>query len=656
MGSVAVVREARVANALRDRGVEVIECSDGATLDRELRSTVATLEAIVVGGEVSDPIQTAQRAYRLDPAVSVILLGSGDHCDLVRSALQLTPFLGHDVACHELFDATATASEVVHAAGRTRARRSHQLRLAAANVHLAQPRPVALAPAREMLLAHLVDTAPIGILALDQSGRVLSVNREASRLLGRSERETMGSALDAMWLGASDEDWSALLARAGAVAGPEMAVFGLTTGPTLEVKVVQLPSGRGHGYLVLLQDVTERVRAAEARTRAVQQAEEASRLKDEFIAVVSHELRTPMNAILGWSRLLRAGEVPPAKVPHALEVIERNAAAQARLIEDLLDVSRIIGGKMRLDLQSASLEAIIAQAIESVRIAASARSIELRVDVAGPLPGLRADPDRLQQVLWNLLSNAVKFTPVGGLIRVTATRHGDVLEVAVADDGEGIAAEALPYIFDSFRQAEGGTARRHGGLGLGLAIARRLVELHGGTVSATSAGRGLGATFRVTLPLWPAPSGAVDERAAPTSLSAPAPLAGVRVLVVDDAPDARDLVELVLSSAGATVTQAASVDQALERLGSGPFEVLLSDIGMPHQDGHVLIARVRGSEDAGLRHLPAIAISAYAREVDHARVMASGFDAFLPKPLDPSVLVALVRTHAAMALERQGQR
>jgi signal transduction histidine kinase len=396
-----------------------------------------------------------------------------------------------------------------------------------------------------------------------------------------------------------------------------------------------------------------RQRTAEL-SRAKQQAEEANRMKDEFLATLSHELRTPLNAMLGWAQVLRMGKLDEAAAARALETIERNARAQAQLIADLLDVSRIITGKLRLDFQPVELPRIIEAALDSVRPAADAKGIHLvvtRDPLASPVLG---DGDRLQQVVWNLLSNAIKFTPREGTVEVRLRQTGASAEVRVSDTGAGIRPDFLPYVFDRFRQAESTITRSHGGLGLGLSIVRHLVELHGGTVEVQSEGEGKGAIFTVLLPVRAARAGgnvsveAAEEKEV-QPWSNPALLQGLVVLVVEDEDDTRSLLIAALEQCGAEVAAVSSVVDAVARLDAGPVHVLVSDLAMPDEDGYALIRKVRArSADQG-GTVPAAALTAYARAEDRNRVLASGFQRHLPKPIDPSDLVRVVASLAGRA-------
>ncbi|HEX3177560.1 MAG TPA: GAF domain-containing protein [Methylomirabilota bacterium] len=392
--------------------------------------------------------------------------------------------------------------------------------------------------------------------------------------------------------------------------------------------------------IVLAQGVGEQATLALENARLYAEAQHANRAKDEFLATLSHELRTPLTAMLGWVRMLQTGALEPAMVSRALEVIDRNTKIQAQLIEDLLDVSRIVTGKLRLDFRAVDVAALVDAALETVTPAAETKSITL-VRCLDPAAGLAwADPHRLQQIVWNLLSNAIKFTPAGGTITVTVERLDPHVAVSVTDTGAGIAPEFLPYLFDRFRQADSTSTRMHGGLGLGLAIVRHLVTLHRGSVEAESRGLGAGATFRVRIPM--APIRALDETAIEPSDVRRPPLAGVRVLLVDDEQDTRELVTAVLEQAGAQVVVAASAAEALEALARARPHVLVSDVAMPDEDGYALLHRVRalGAADGG--GVPAVALTAYGRAKDRARALAAGFQVHVPKPVDPADLVDVV--------------
>jgi signal transduction histidine kinase/ActR/RegA family two-component response regulator/HAMP domain-containing protein len=447
-------------------------------------------------------------------------------------------------------------------------------------------------------------------------------------------------------------DVRALRDPAMTLSARQRAALGLS-----DVRVYQLNAGRQFvGFLTVAMAASGRVFDADAERvfeeighRAglgianallFQEAQDANRLKDEFLGVVSHELRTPLNAIMGWTRLAgmsREAGIDPRK---ALEAVDRNARALARLVDDLLDVPRIVMGKLALDIRPVDLVAVVGAAVDGMRPAAAAKSLTLELQSELAAGTLEGDPHRLQQVFWNLLSNAVKFTPTGGRITVHLRPVNDSLVVSVEDTGIGIAGDFLPFVFDRFRQADSSTTRVHGGLGIGLAIVRHLVEMHGGQVSASSAGPGAGSTFTVQLPAAfgePMPHDAEDP---PPSRASVERLRGMHLLLLDDDHDSRDVAAQLLAASGTAVTSAGSVAEAVDVLGRSPgeFDAVLADIGMPGEDGYAFIAGLRASHDARLRALPVIAVTAYASSGDRARALAAGFDAHVAKPVSIGVL------------------
>jgi signal transduction histidine kinase len=460
----------------------------------------------------------------------------------------------------------------------------------------------------------------------------------------------------------------------GEVAVEDVIATHAETGEDVYIRGASAPvvlDGRVIGAVAINTDITDRKRAeqalqaseeryrilAEERRQLLEseraaraEAERASRIKDEFVATLSHELRTPLNAILGWTQLLRAQASDPEKVAQGLEVIERNARSQTQMMSDLLDVSRIISGKMRLDPRWIDLAAVLDQAAHSIHLAAEAKEIDLELVRRPGEVALFGDPDRLQQVVWNLLSNAIKFTPRGGRVVAELTADGAAAEIRVSDTGPGFPPELAASLFERFRQADASTTRLHGGLGLGLSIVKQLVELHGGTVRAESPGEGLGATFVILLPLAAtatAETGAFPSpgAASGTHLAAESPLGslrGVRVLVVDDQPDARDLVRRLLEERDAEVTTAASAAEAMKEIRARPPDLLLSDLSMPEEDGFSLIRRLRALPASKGGNLPAMALSALARPEDRDRALAAGYQAHLAKPVDPNALIATV--------------
>ena len=428
--------------------------------------------------------------------------------------------------------------------------------------------------------------------------------------------------------------------------------------------------GKIIGTLTIIEDVTERVARegelqaqVEARSRllsseklARNDAERANRLKDEFLATISHELRNPLNAILGWAHMLRLGKLTPPNADRAVETIYRNAKSQAQLVADLLDVSRIISGKLRLDVRTVDLLSIVNAAIDSIRPAADAKSIRLQTildPAAGPISG---DADRLQQIVWNLLTNAVKFTPKGGRVQVKVHRVDSHVEIVVTDSGVGISKEFLPYVFDRFRQADASTTRIHGGLGLGLSIVHQLVDLHGGSVSVHSEGEGKGATFTISLPFVGVISTEKETEAVEqvhseeiNTFEGLPSLEGLKVLVVDDEADTRELIQEVLKDCGSDVILSRSAAEALEALEKYKPDILISDLGMPDEDGYSLISKIRALPSERGGHIPAAALTAYARAEDRMRVLRSGFQFHLPKPVDSAELVTVVASLAGRA-------
>jgi signal transduction histidine kinase/ActR/RegA family two-component response regulator len=422
----------------------------------------------------------------------------------------------------------------------------------------------------------------------------------------------------------------------------------------LEERVRRRTADLESSNAALQAEIAERKKAQQDREHLLEseraarnEAERMSRVKDDFLATLSHELRTPINAIYGWAQLLQIGSLTSEEMQESFSVIVRNSQVQVQLIDDLLDVSRIVSGKLRLDVQPVDLCHVIQSALSTVSTASDAKGIQLQSildPAAGPVSG---DPGRLQQVVWNLLSNAVKFTSRGGKVQIRLQRVNSQIEIIVADTGEGLSPVILPHIFERFWQADGSTTRKHRGLGLGLSIVRQLVELHGGTVSVQSPGPGQGTTFTVSLPLSAVhPSIVASERLHPAG---PSPqvtecpttlLEGLRILVVDDEPDGRALVKRSLSGSQAEVADAGSVAEALKLLEQFKPHLLVSDIGMPEQDGYELIRQVRATNSA--RELPAIALTAFARSEDRRRILMAGFQIHMAKPVETYELIAAI--------------
>jgi len=502
----------------------------------------------------------------------------------------------------------------------------------------------------------LLTQAPLGVFVVDADLRVRDVNPVALAAFGEAAGNVVGadfaSLLHLMWRKAFADDVVRIFRRVLETGTPhvtaELAEYRVDRRRTeyyeWRLHRIPIPDGR-YGLVCYFRDLSAQVSArlvvAEALAReqsARALAENASKVKDEFLATLSHELRTPLNAILGWSRLLKIDLGDAERARHAVDVIERNGRQQARLISDILDMSRVISGQLRLDLVEVDLRRIVGEALEAMRPVADAKGVHLSSTTTELSGAVRGDSARLQQVVSNLLANAVKFTPSGGHVDVVVENAADHARIRVTDDGEGIPAQFLPTAFDRFTQADSSTTRRHGGLGIGLALVKELVSLHGGRVTANSAGPSLGSTFVVELPWAPAAEAGsrmdVDGGAANPTVS----LRGIDVLVVDDEPDARALVRRILESSSASVTTCASAEEAMRLLPNGRFHVLVSDIGMPGRDGYELIREVR---ERGAQ-IPAIALTAYSQPEDRERALRAGYQAHLTKPLAAPQLIAAI--------------
>jgi signal transduction histidine kinase/ActR/RegA family two-component response regulator len=407
------------------------------------------------------------------------------------------------------------------------------------------------------------------------------------------------------------------------------------------------------GYIGSVIDITERKAAEAERDRLLQleqaartEAETANRIKDEFLAVLSHELRSPLNPILGWARLLQTREFQPAEIKKAIATIERNAKLQAQLIEDLLDVSRILQGKLNLNMFPVNLVLVIEAGLETVRLAAEAKEIQIQTRLDASVGKVLGDSGRLQQVIWNLLSNAVKFTPEGGKIAIQLERIDTQAQITISDTGKGISPDFLPHVFEYFRQADSTTTRRFGGLGLGLAIVRHLIELHGGMIWAESLGEGQGAIFTVRLPLikkdlTPKQQINIDALNASSTTEI---FTGIQILVVDDDDDTREFHTFVLEQAGASIIAVASAKEALQVLAESEPDIMLSDIAMPEIDGYMLMRQVKTLQAKQAKQIPAIALTAYAGEINQQQALESGFQRHLSKPIEPEELVKAIAT------------
>jgi PAS domain S-box-containing protein len=491
-------------------------------------------------------------------------------------------------------------------------------------------------------LAAIVNAAPLPMVAIARSGTVVMWNPAAERMFGLTEAEARRVA----WPLTGDPRTEELRAKvasvqdAGGFTGFETVATG-REGLTLHVSVSAAPlhgNGFDDGVLLMYEDISSRKQAEAERTRALVESEQANRAKDEFLAVLSHELRTPLNAVLGWIRMLRRGEVLPDRSSHALAVIERNAVAQVRLIEDILDVSRIISGKLQLVSVVVDLLQVVRRGIDALQPQTDAKHLTLVAELP-PVPVyVEGDPTRLEQLLGNLLSNAVKFTSPGGTIRIALRYAEGEARIVVQDSGTGIDPSFLPYVFERFTQGNSSSTRQHGGLGLGLALVRHLAESHGGSVRAESRGLGWGSTFTVMLPT-------VDGVARPAEILSRAEetLRGTRVLIVDDHPDSREMVAELLRAYDAEPMSVEGASQALGALDTFKPDVIVADLGMPNEDGFALLRRVRQWFDATVAATPVIALSGYASADDRARAERAGFAAHAAKPVDGPELVRIIR-------------
>jgi len=518
-------------------------------------------------------------------------------------------------------------------------------------------------------LAAMVQSSDDAIVGKTLEGIITSWNPGATRIFGYTEAEAVGQSILLIVPPDRHEEEANVLRRirAGEVIDHYETVRVGKDGRRIDISLTVSPirdtSGRIVGASKIARDVTERKRieaeraALLAREQAARaEADAANRAKDEFLAVVSHELRTPLNAVYGWARMLQAGQISGEEARRALATIVRNANAQLQLIDDLLDVSRIIAGKMRLAVRAVDLRAVVEAALDTVRPAAEAKGIRLQSVLDPRAAPITGDPDRLQQVVWNLLMNAVKFTARGGRVQVHLQRVNSHVEIVVSDTGQGIAAGVLPFIFDRFRQADSSSTRHHAGLGVGLALVKHLVELHGGSVTVQSPGEGQGATFVVKLPLTIAeiPAGPVP-RSHPTASSSElvtpgVRLDGVRVLVIDDDVDALELAAAILGRAGAQVRTAVTAAEAMRVMREWRPDVLVSDIEMPGEDGYALIRKVRALDPREGGRTPAVALTAYGRLEDRMRTLSAGYTMHVPKPVDPGELTTIIASVAGRTM------
>ena len=612
-------------------------------------------------------------------------LVTAKHPQLVLLDINLPDMSGYDV-CRQIKDTVATSRIIVLHVSATFVKGSDQKRgleggadgyltepveqevlIATVNAYLRLGSTEEALRESEARFRAAFEDAPTGKALVNFSHRIFRANQALSEMLGYQpdelsalsiedlvipeEKEKLSSLLEQIFAGESDGGYR-LDCRCLSKNG-EMIWVSLT-GSTIRNMDGQILYG-----FVMVENASERKwaeaerdRLLAAERRARKEAEAANQAKDQFLATVSHELRTPLGAILGWTRILRSQSADAQMLARGLETIERNATAQAQLIEDILDVSRIISGKLRLVPKTVNLAAVVQAAVDSIKPTVEAKRIRLKTLLEAHDVSVKGDAGRLQQVVWNLLSNAVKFSSAGQEVQVGMKLVNSQVEIAVIDAGQGIPAAFLPHVFEPFRQADGSTSRKHGGLGIGLSIVRQLVELHGGTIEVFSDGEGKGATFRLRLPVAdqqteaetmpqsaePAKSRARPEL--PTKL--PRVLEGKKVLAVDDELDARELIGFILEMGGAKVELAASTDEALEVLQSWKPDIIVADIGMPVKDGYALIQIIRNGSRRDIALVPAIALTAYARAEERARALHAGFQAHMTKPVEPSELLSSI--------------
>jgi PAS domain S-box-containing protein len=650
---------AAIETLLAASGIACATCSDMTALCIAVACGAGTVliseEALLADADLLRSCVNEQPMWSDLP--TIVLSRSGAESVALS---HLLPLIGN-VSVVERPVRTSTLVSMIRSTLRARTRQ-YQVR-----EHLIQQEraQTAIRAAEERYRAVLENIRDYAIFMLDTEGRVCGWNKGAAATLGYREPEVVGKSAEMFFLREEQtrlrQEMQEARASGRAVStgwrlrkgGHRLFVEGLLI-------AVHDQDGELLSYAKFMKDITEKHRVDAEREHllaseraARSEAERSSRMKDEFLATLSHELRTPLNAVLGWAQVLRRSRDLTPEVADGLSVIERNARSQAQIIADLLDMSSIIAGKVRLEVQSVDLSAVIDATIKTVEPAVQAKGIRLQVVLDRLVQHVTGDPHRLQQVFWNLLTNAVKFTPRDGRIAVSLKRVNSQVEVAISDSGEGIEPGFLPHVFDRFRQADASTSRLHGGLGLGLSIVKQLVELHGGTISADSGGKGAGSTFNVSLPLMAllaAPlSGAAHKSSPAEPASAPdsrrPELHGLRVLVVDDEPDARALIQRLLQDCDASVVTAGSAGDALEQIMSEAPDLLISDIGMPGEDGYTLIRRIR-SLDGPRSRLPAIALTAYARTDDRVKAIQAGFQLHLAKPVEPIELLSMVSNFA----------
>ena len=635
----------------------IVESSDDAVISKDLHSTVTSwnksaermfgYSAEEMLGHSSTILIPPERLHEEDDFLRKVRAGERiDHFETVRRRKDGT-----------LIDVAVSVSPVLSASGQ----------IVGASQVARDISETKRATAADVLLAAIVNSSDDAIISKTLDGTITSWNAGAERIFGYTAQEIIGQSIFKLIPEGRKDEEPKIIERLKK--GERVDHFetirirknGETFPVSLTISPVRSRSGNIVGASKIARDISELRAIArerdvllESERTARAHAEHANRMKDEFLATVSHELRTPLNAIVGWTDVLADGGENQEEVIQGIDIIRKNARMQAQLIEDLLDLGRITSGKMVLNVEPANLRAIVAEAIASVQHAADAKRISIKSHFEDVRSVVMADSKRLQQVVWNLLTNAIKFTDNGGLVTISTTQLGSNLTLAIADNGRGISPQFLPFLFERFHQADATTTRQHGGLGIGLALVKEMVELHGGTVRAESRGKGQGATFVVTLPASVAKSSRPDSPVQKAELDAPtlADLTGIRVLAVDDDFDSVDIVKRILTARGAEVRSAGSVGDAMVLLRTFTPDVVLSDIGMPQQDGYDFIRELR--ERPFFAGIPAVALTALARAEDRTRALNAGFQAHISKPLAAAELVAVVRSLGRLRFAREG--
>ena len=644
------------------------DLSSGIVKLKHLVSENAAPQVVILGPAVKSTGAAARQVHQILPHSQIILLGGDERGAAAHNALTLASVPGTHWTSAVATDPASLLSAIKTSLQVAAQRKSLRTTLDRINLTLASPTQTDGADIRKLVIsdrymASILEQVRDPVISTDLQGKIISVNRAAVDTFGHDDLSLPGESVEKL-ISADGRNQLREAIREVRAAGAEhkLELIGCRSDSSpfdLELNIGPVKDETGSqliGMVFIGHDITDHKKRQReladllrSERDARRLADEANRIKDEFLATVSHELRTPLNAIQGWASMAVSGSLTGQALDKALNTILRNARAQGQLISDLLDVSRIIAGNLRLDVKPVDPNSFIDAAIEAVRPAAEAKGIRLQKIIDTGLPMIHGDATRLQQVVWNLVANAVKFTPKNGRVVVTLHRINSHIEIVVCDTGEGIEPEFLPFVFDRFRQADSASTRKHGGLGLGLAIVRHLVELHGGTVRVESEGKNKGATFTVALPLIPVYRRITEqERVHPTSDEAYTSeevlpeLRGIDVLIVDDERDSLELLDTVFRRSGANVGTAASAKDALRLLAEQRFSILISDIGMPEEDGYSLIRKVRNSADPAVKSIAAVALTAYARPQDRLKALQAGFQMHVPKPVEISELLTVV--------------